>query len=46
MIQEGVLQNPGPEVIFGLHVTAPGRTGAIYYRPGASMAGSERFGSR
>lgn len=43
MIQQGVLQNPTPEVIFGLHVAAPGRTGAVYYRPGASMAGSDTF---
>jgi amidohydrolase len=43
MIQQGVLQDPAPEVIFGLHVTAPGRTGAVYYRPGATMAGSDSF---
>ena len=43
MIQQGVLQDPAPEVIFGLHVAAPGRTGAVYYRPGASMAGSDSF---
>ena len=43
MIQQGVLQNPAPEVIFGLHVAAPGRTGAVFYRPGASMAGSDSF---
>ena len=27
MIKEGALDNPRTEVIFGLHVTAPGRTG-------------------
>ena len=43
MIHQGVLQDPVPEVIFGLHVAAPGRTGAVYYRPGASMAGSDSF---
>ena len=43
MIKEGALENPKPEVIFGLHVTAPGRTGAIFYRPGAGMAGSDTF---
>ena len=43
MIKEGALDNPRPEVIFGLHVTAPGRTGTVYYRPGATMAGSDAF---
>lgn len=43
MIKEGALQSPRPEVIFGLHVTAPGRTGTVYYRPGATMAGSDSF---
>jgi amidohydrolase len=43
MIKEGALDNPRPEVIFGLHVTSPGRTGAVFYRPGASMAGSDSF---
>lgn len=43
MIKEGALDNPRPEVIFGLHVTAPGRSGTVYYRPGATMAGSDTF---
>ena len=43
MISRGCSTIPAPEVIFGLHVAAPGRTGAVYYRPGASMAGSNSF---
>ena len=43
MIKEGVLDNPKPEVIFGLHVTAPGPAGMIFYRAGAVMAGADQF---
>src|SRR5262249_35304822 len=43
MIKEGALENPKPEVIFGLHVTAPGPAGTIFYRAGATMAGSDTF---
>ncbi|MFH1943234.1 MAG: amidohydrolase [bacterium] len=37
MIREGVLENPRPDVIFGLHVF-PFPTGQIQYRSGALMA--------
>jgi amidohydrolase len=37
MVQEGVLENPRPEAIFGLH-TFPGPAGHIGYRPGGQMA--------
>jgi len=37
MIQEGVLENPAPEAIFGLHVM-PSPTGTIGYRGGGFMA--------
>jgi amidohydrolase len=43
MIKEGALENPKPEAIFGLHVTAPGPAGTIFYRAGATMAGSDTF---
>ena len=44
MIQRGrAARIRRPRSIFGLHVAAPGRTGAVYYRPGASMAGSDSF---
>lgn len=42
MIQEGVLQDPAPEVIFGLHV-GPGRVGSITYNPNAMMASVDNF---
>ena len=43
MIKEGVLENPEPEAIFGLHVDAPGRHGHDRLRAGAAMAGSDHF---
>jgi amidohydrolase len=41
MIQEGVLENPKPEVIFGLHVSPQYRVGAIACRSGPAMAGED-----
>jgi len=41
MIQEGALENPKPDAIFGLHVV-PGRPGSIFYRPRGFMAASDR----
>ena len=42
MIEEGVLKNPAPEAIFGLHTfTAP--TGIIAYRAGGIMAGADEL---
>ena len=43
MIREGVLDNPKPEAIFGLHVSAFFHSGSIGYRPGAILAGSDSF---
>jgi len=40
MVAEGVLENPRPEAIFGLHVW-PQRTGVIGYRAGGAMASSQ-----
>ncbi|MCJ7628241.1 MAG: amidohydrolase [Longimicrobiales bacterium] len=40
MVQEGVLENPRPDAIFGLHVW-PQPTGFIGYRAGAAMASSQ-----
>lgn len=42
MIQEGILQNPAPEVIFGLHV-GPGPIGSINYNPDVLMASVDDF---
>ena len=43
MIAEGALQNPLPQAIFGLHVTSRLSVGTIGYRPGPTMASSDRF---
>jgi amidohydrolase len=43
MIDEGVLTNPAPTAIFGLHVW-PGPVGTISYRSGATMAASDWLG--
>lgn len=41
MIKEGVLADPRPDAIFGLHVAAGFRTGQIAYRPGPFMAAAD-----
>ena len=43
MIKEGVLENPKPEAVFGLHVTSGLNIGMLAYRAGAAMAGSDTF---
>jgi amidohydrolase len=43
MIKEGVLENPHPEAIFGLHVLPNIEVGQIAYNSGATMASSDRF---
>jgi amidohydrolase len=43
MIQEGALQNPAPQAIFGLHVTSRQSSGKLGYRPGPTMASSDRL---
>jgi amidohydrolase len=40
MVEEGVLENPRPEVIFGLH-TGGTRVGTIRYRPGGILASAQ-----
>jgi amidohydrolase len=42
MIEEGALENPRPDAIFGLHVV-PGRPGTVFYRPKGFMAASDRI---
>lgn len=41
MIDEGALENPAPEAIFGLHVV-PGRAGTLFWRARGFMAASDR----
>lgn len=43
MVKEGVLKNPTPEVIFGLHINAGTKVGKITYKPEGTMAASDRF---
>lgn len=43
MIRDGVLENPRPEAIFGLHVLSNDHTGRIGYRAGGLMAASDKF---
>lgn len=42
MVEQGALQDPTPEAIFGLHVV-PEPVGDVLYRAGPSMASSDRF---
>ncbi len=43
MIAEGALERPVPQAIFGLHVSSRLHAGRIGYRPGPTMASSDRF---
>jgi amidohydrolase len=43
MIEQGALQDPVPDAIFGLHVTSRLPTGVIGYRSGPTMASADRF---
>ncbi|MDX2129090.1 MAG: amidohydrolase [Chloroherpetonaceae bacterium] len=43
MIKEGVLENPEPDAIFGLHVMADIESGKISYRSGPTMAAVDWF---
>jgi amidohydrolase len=43
MVEEGVLNNPDVDVIFGLHINSQTPIGRINYRPGGIMAAANRF---
>lgn len=43
MVEEGVLDNPAVDVIFGLHMAAGTPLGQISYKSGGFMAASDRF---
>jgi amidohydrolase len=43
MIAQGALENPVPQAIFGLHVTSRLPLGVVGYRPGPTMASSDRL---
>ena len=43
MVKEGVLKNPEVDVVFGLHINSKTEVGKITYRPGGTMASSDRL---
>src|SRR5712692_2487890 len=43
MIKEGVLQDPKPDAVFGLHVNSGLPSGRIGYRAGAAMASADEL---
>ena len=43
MVQEGVLENPKVEAVFGLHINAATPVGRLTYHPGGEMASADRF---
>ena len=43
MIEQGALQDPTPGAIFGLHVTSRMPVGTIGYRPGPTLASSDKL---
>ena len=43
MIAEGVLRDPAPEAIFGLHVMPTAEAGTVGWRAGGLMAAADRF---
>lgn len=43
MIEEGVLENPKVDAIFGLHINSQTPVGIIAYKPGGAMAAAQRF---
>ena len=43
MIQQGVLSDPRPDAVFGLHVTSGMSSGRIGYRSGATMASADEL---
>lgn len=43
MVEEGVLQNPDVDVIFGQHINSKTPVGTIRYKPEGTMAAADRF---
>ena len=41
MIKQGVMENPKPDVVFGLHIGSQYETGQLAYRPGPVMAAAD-----
>ena len=43
MVEQGVLKNPKVDAIFGLHIDSGTHVGKLNYKPGGTMAASQRF---
>lgn len=43
MVEEGVLTDPPVDAVFGLHINSQTEVGKIRYKPGGTMAASDRF---
>ena len=43
MVEQGAMEDPKPDAVFGLHVTSAAPVGAIGYRAGAVTASSDGF---
>ncbi len=43
MVQEGVLDNPKVEAIFGLHINSATEVGKLRYKPGGQLAAADVF---
>ena len=43
MVEQGVMENPKPDAVFGLHVGAGLPVGTLAYRPGVSTSASDGF---
>ncbi|AMR28390.1 N-acyl-L-amino acid amidohydrolase [Hymenobacter psoromatis] len=43
MVEDGVLDKPKVDAVFGLHINALTPVGTLKYRPGGEMASSDRF---
>ena len=43
MVEEGVLENPDVDVVFGQHINSQTEVGKIRYRPRGTMAAADRF---
>jgi len=41
MVKQGVMENPRPDVVFGLHIGSMHEAGTIAYRPGPVMAAAD-----
>lgn len=43
MIEEGVLENPNVDVMFGLHINSQTEVGKVRYKPGGAMAAADIY---